>query len=174
MFSLASYMKRTNDQEERFIEAFNQYNDALFRHAFFRVSDRQVSIDLVQEAYTKIWVQITQGTIVDNFQAFLYHVLNNLIIDFYRKKKSSSLDVLSEEGFDPVGSDGEEIVDNAEKSQVMKALEDLSKGDRSVIVMRYIDGLPVKHIAAVLGESENAVSVRLHRAIKKVQSKFPN
>jgi RNA polymerase sigma-70 factor (ECF subfamily) len=167
-------MDRTNDQEKRFIEAFNEYNDALFRHAFFRVSDRQVSIDLVQETYTKTWLHITRGTSVDNFQAFLYHVLNNLIIDFYRKKKSTSLDVLSEEGFDPIGSDSQEIIDSAEKSQIMKALEDLSKGDRLVIVMRYIDGLPVKHIASVLGESENAVSVRLHRAIKKVQSKFPN
>ena len=160
------------EQEQKFIEAFNQYADALFRHSFFRVSNRQVSIDLVQDAYTKTWVQITKGEIIENFQAYLYHVLNNLIIDYYRKKKSVSLDALSEDGFDPVGTGEEEIVQNAEREHMMKFLETLQKRDRDVVVMRYVDGLQIKQIANVLGESENGISVRLHRAVKKLKSQF--
>ncbi len=160
------------EQEKKFIESFDQYSDALFRHAFFRVSSRQVSIDLVQDAFTKTWVQITKGEAIENFQAYLYHVLNNLIIDYYRKKKSVSLDALSDEGFDPVGSGESEIVANAEREQLMKQLETLGDRDREVVIMRYVDGLPVKQIAQVLQESENSVSVRLHRAVKKLTSLF--
>lgn len=165
-------MEKQDNQEQRFIEAFSQYSDALFRHAFFRVSDRQISVDLVQDAYTKTWMQIARGENIDNFQAFLYHVLNNLIIDFYRKKKSFSLDSLVDEGFDPKGSDDGGTIAIAEKSQIVKYLDTLPPKDRAVLVMRYIDELPVKHIAGVLRESENAVSVRLHRAVKKIQSHF--
>lgn len=159
-------------QEKKFAEAFNQYSDALFRHSFFRVSNRQVSIDLVQDAFTKTWMQIVKGEDIANLQAYLYHVLNNLIIDYYRKKKSVSLDALSDDGFDPAGSGEAEIIANAEHNQLMKNLEMLPERDREVVVMRYVDGLPVKNIAELLGESENGVSVRLHRAIKKLTVLF--
>ncbi len=165
-------MEKQINQKQRFSESFEQYSDALFRHAIFRVSNRQVAIDLVQDAYTKTWIQITRGEVIENFQAYLYHVLNNLIIDFYRKKKSISLDGLAENGFDPVVSGSEEIIAVSEKEQVMKYLEKFEESDRAVVVMRYIDGLPVKHIAKVLGETENAISVRLHRLVKKMQKYF--
>lgn len=156
----------------KFTDAFNRHSDALFRHSFFRVSNRQIAIDLVQEAFTKTWVQITKGEVILNFQSYLYHVLNNLIIDHYRKKKSLSLDSLADVGFDPVGTGAFEIESSAEHEQIMKVLDTLPKSDRDVIVMRYIDGLPVKHIAQVLNESENGVSVKLHRAIKKMKTIF--
>ncbi len=165
-------MQTPREQKERFIEAFNTYSDALFRHALFRVSDRQVSIDLVQDAYTKTWAQVANGQVIENFQSYLYHVLNNLIIDYYRKKKSVSLDTLAEDGFDPAGDGAEEIVASAEHSELMHHLDALPQKDRDVIVMRYIDGLQIKQIAQVLGETENSVSVRVHRAIKKLQSQF--
>lgn len=159
-------------QEERFILAFNSYSDALFRHALFRTSNHQVALDLVQDAFMKTWNQIVLGESIENFQPYLYHVLNNLIIDFYRKKKSTSLDALADDGFDPVGTDASDIIHQAEYRQVMNGLKELPASDRDVIIMRYVDGLQVKQIAALLGESQNAVSVRIHRALKKLESQF--
>ncbi len=157
-------------REEQFTQAFHQYSDALFRHSYFRVSDREVSIDLVHDAFSKTWVQVTRGENIENFQAYLYHVLNNLIVDYYRKKKSLSLDTMAEDGFDPIGTGSSEVFAHAEHGELMRHLEQLSQGDRDVIVMRYIDGLQVKQIASVLGEQENSVSVRLHRAVKKLKT----
>jgi RNA polymerase sigma factor (sigma-70 family) len=159
-------------QEERFILAFNSYSDALFRHALFRTSNHQAALDLVQDAFMKTWNQIVRGDSIENFQPYLYHVLNNLIIDFYRKKKSVSLDALADEGFDPLGTSASEIIDQAEQNQVMKYLQELPPSDRDVLIMRYVDGLQVKQIAALLQESQNAISVRLHRALKKLESQF--
>ncbi len=161
-----------SNQEEAFVKAFHTFEDALFRHSYFRISNRQAAVDLVQETFTKTWLQITKGEEIHNFQSYLYHVLNNLIIDYYRKKKSVSLDTMADDGFDPKGADEKEVLAHAEYSQLMKQLETLSKLDRDVIVMRHIDGLQVKHIAKVLGETENAISVRLHRAVKKLEQYF--
>ena len=85
-----------SDHEERFLKAFEEYNDALFRHAFLRISDREKAIDLVHDTFTKVWSYIREGYEIDSFRPFLYKVLNNKIIDEYRKRKESSLDALLE------------------------------------------------------------------------------
>jgi RNA polymerase sigma-70 factor (ECF subfamily) len=162
-------MRKELDNEKAFIKAYEELSDALFRHAFFRVSDREIAVDIVQEGFVKTWRHVSLGNPVDNWRSFLYRVINNLIIDYYRKSKSDSLDLLAEEGFEPSVNDHENIVTGSEISIVRRALELLPERDRDVVVMRHIDGMTVKDIAGFIGESENVVSVRLHRAIKKVQ-----
>ena len=156
-------------QEQEFIQSYDALSDALFRHCFFRVSNREVALDMVQEGFTKTWQHIARGGEIDNMKAFLYRVMNNLIIDYYRKRKSDSLDALLEEGFDPGTLGHEEIVLDAEYSEVKKVLMDIPEGDRDVIVFRYIDGLSIKEIAKTLKETENTVSVRLHRTLEKAR-----
>src|SRR3989344_2664527 len=84
-------------EEAAFLEAFQEYSDALFRHAFFRLSDREKALDAAQDAFLKTWDFIQGGGEVKNFKSFLYRVLHNLIIDEYRKSRPDSLDVLLEE-----------------------------------------------------------------------------
>src|SRR5262245_43358033 len=86
-------------EEERFLKAFDEYVDALYRHASFRLSDRERSIELVHDTFTKAWGYMREGHQIDSYKPFLYKVLNNLIIDEYRRKKEISLDaLLVEEG----------------------------------------------------------------------------
>jgi|ERR1035437_2026741 RNA polymerase sigma-70 factor (ECF subfamily) len=167
-------MSDTPKQEAEYMKAYDTYSDALFRHAYFRVSNRDASLDLVQETFTKTWIQITKGEVISNFQAYLYHVLNNLIIDFYRKKKSLSLDALTEDGFDPVGAGKSDVMEEALHNELLTELDKLPERDRDVVVMRYIDGLQVNRIAQLLEETENSIFVRLHRAIKKLRSNETN
>ena len=84
------------NHEERFLKAFEEYGDALFRHAFLRISDREKAIDVVHDTFTKVWTYVRNGHEIDQFRPFLYKVLNNLIIDTYRKAKEASLDALFE------------------------------------------------------------------------------
>ena len=75
--------------------------DAIFRHCYFRVFDRERARDLVQETFLKTWEYLTRGHDIENIRAFLYRVATNLIIDDSRRKKEISLEQLSESGFDP-------------------------------------------------------------------------
>ena len=58
-------LKKTNDttesQEERFLKAFEEYSDALFRHAAMRISNRERSVDVVHDTFTKVWSYIRSG-----------------------------------------------------------------------------------------------------------------
>src|SRR3989338_6887941 len=94
-------MNANTDMEQQFMKAYDELSDAIFRHCYFRIGDRERAKDLMQDTFTKSWQYINQGTQVSNLRAFLYKVANNLIIDEYRKKKELSLDTMMTDGFDP-------------------------------------------------------------------------
>ncbi|MBI2052936.1 MAG: sigma-70 family RNA polymerase sigma factor [Candidatus Ryanbacteria bacterium] len=54
-------------------------------------------------------------------------------------------------------------------AEALKALGNLEPAYREVLVLRYVEDLSLGEIAAILGETENAVSVRIHRGLKKAK-----
>lgn len=163
----------SEDHEARFLTAFDEYSDALFRHAFLRVSDRERAIDIVHDTFAKVWGYIRQGYPIENFRPFLYKVLNNLIVDEYRKKKESSLDAMLEaEGVDEGNFDelsestAESLAATIDGKQAFVVLAQLPDHFKEVLVLRFVDGLGPNEIAELIEESENVVSVRLHRGLK--------
>lgn len=161
--------------EQDFTQAYDDLADSLFRHSFFRVSKREVALDMVQETFLKTWKHIYQGGNVENLKPFLFKVMSNLIIDYYRKKKTSSLDALTEkDGFDPPDLSHEEINHNAEWSMARAVLDKLDENYKEIMLMRFVDNLSIGEIADILGESENVISVRLHRATVKAKKLFNN
>lgn len=172
------------DRERAFLDAFDAYADALYRHCFFRISDRERAKDLVSEAFTRTWEYLVKGNTVGDYKSFLYRTLNHLIIDEYRKKKTESLDNLLDEHHVPesafdelVGGGKEEIEIAGDVRCLPKLLEHMPAQYREVVVMRYLDGLAPSDIAKLLDEPVNTVSVRIHRGItwltKHVQQKRP-
>lgn len=169
---------RAQSTERAYLEAYEKYADALFRHAAFRISNRDRALDLVQDAFLKTWDYVQGGGEVREYKAFLYRILNNLIIDEYRKKKSSSLDEILENDTGAMEarlSEGsvreteEEFDESRMFVQIRAHIPELPDTYREVITMRYIDGFTPKEIASMIGISENVVSVRIHRGTHKLR-----
>lgn len=156
--------------EQEFIKTYDQFADAIFRHCVFRVSDREKAKDIAQGTFVRVWDYMSQGKEIDNMRAFLYRIANNLIIDEYRKKRDDSLDRMrDEEGFDIGFEQMRDIETKDEHTQALALLECLPDKYREALVMRHIDGLSVKDIAHLTHESENVISVRIHRAIERMR-----
>ncbi|MCA9355577.1 RNA polymerase sigma factor [Candidatus Kaiserbacteria bacterium] len=162
-----------SDHEARFLKAFEEYNDALFRHAFLRISDREKAVDLVHDTFTKVWSYIRDGYEIDNFRPFLYKVLNNKIIDEYRRRKEASLDaILETEGvdegsFDELNENSAEVLAaTIDGKKAFELLEKLPDQYREVLLYRFVDQLGPKEISELVEESENIVSVRIHRGLR--------
>src|SRR5262249_19800080 len=157
----------------QFARVFEAHSDELFRHALLRLSDRERAVELTQECFLKAWKYVADGGDVRQYRSFLYRILNNLIIDEYRRHKATSLDAMleNEETSTMVESEllrdetdeMEQAVVRFDSARAVAALAQVGETHRSVLVMRYIDGLSPKEIAESLGESENTVSVRIHR-----------
>lgn len=163
-------------KEEEFLAAYELFSDALFRHCYFRIYDRERAKDMVQETFVRTWEYISVGKEVLNIRAFLYRVLNNLVVDDIRKKKALSLEEITEGGFQAsdnrIGKIQVEL--EAEAKNLMRAMKKLEDDKMHLLVMRYIDGFGPKEIAKTLGENENVISVRLSRALKELREIFNN
>ncbi|MBX4200907.1 RNA polymerase sigma factor, partial [Candidatus Parcubacteria bacterium] len=83
-------------RQQEFLDAYKQHADAIYRHCYFRVYNKDLAEDLTQETFIKTWKYIVEGKKVDNIKAFLYRVAVNLIIDHSRKKKALALDDVKE------------------------------------------------------------------------------
>ncbi len=161
--------KWARDLEARFLAAYDEHADALFRHCLIRVRDREVATDLVQEAFSRTWVYLSSGKEVEYIRAFLYRVANNLIVDGSRKKKSASLDsMMDDDGFEPADDSIRDFADVPAAREAMQMLSGLDEIYRTAITMRYVDEMSPREIAAQLGVSENVVSVRIHRGIERL------
>ncbi len=170
---------KTESHEDRFLKAFEDYNDALFRHAVIRVSDREKAIDIVHDTFTKVWTYIRSGHDIDSYRSFLYKVLNNLIIDSYRKQREVSLDALFEiEGVDEGSFAGlsensaEALAATIDGRKAFELLSELPDVYREVLTFRFVDGLGPKEISDLTEETENAVSVRIYRGLKMLRDKM--
>jgi len=166
-------------EEARFLKAFEEYSDALFRHASLRINDRERAIDVVHDTFTKVWLYVKNGQAIDAYRPFLYKVLNNLIIDSYRKQRESSLDaLLAQEGV----SEGlfEELSENTTEAlaatidgkQAFTLLATLPDVYREVLILRFVDELGPREISQLIEETENVVSVRIHRGLKLLREKM--
>ena len=157
--------------EKDFLAAYEEHADALFRHCVVRVRDREFAKDIVQETFTKTWDYLGKGKKVDHMRAFLFRVANNLIVDYSRRKKSSSLDtMMDEDGFEVVDESVTNPADVPDARAAMKLLDSLDEIYRTVITMRFVDSLTPKEIAIALHVTENVVSVRIHRGIARLKS----
>jgi RNA polymerase sigma-70 factor (ECF subfamily) len=149
--------------EKQFIEAYDLYADSLFRFCFFRIHSREQAKDITQEIFTKTWDYIRKGNQIKHIKAFLYTTARHLIIDHVRKRKEQSLEYLQENGFDQSVKPSQ--IQDLETQTALEAIHKLDEKYRDVLLMRHIDGFSPKEIAKMLVESENAVSVRIHRGL---------
>jgi RNA polymerase sigma-70 factor, ECF subfamily len=163
--------------EREFNHAFEAYSDELFRHCALRLRDRERAVELTQECFLRAWDYVKRGETINDMRPFLYRTLRHLIIDEYRKKKSVSLEAMVE-GYD-IGvedllpPDESNTLDAAltrhEGGRVLEALTRLQEPYREAVTMRFVDGLSPQEIAVAIDESENVVSVRVHRGLKKLK-----
>ncbi|MBP6856623.1 MAG: sigma-70 family RNA polymerase sigma factor [Candidatus Pacebacteria bacterium] len=155
---------------KQFLDAYDKYADDLFRHVIFRVSDKEAAKELLQETFMKTWEYMKKGNKVDEIRPFLYRVLHNQLIDYLRKRKPQvSLDELSEDGFDIAHGGRKEEESRIDAKKLLVLLDELDESYRNVLVMRYVDDMTIQEIAELTGDQPNSISVRLHRALKKLK-----
>lgn len=154
-----------------FLESFNQYSDAIYRFCVVKVSNIDLAEDMTQEVFTRYWLYVKDEKEISNVRALLYTIAGNLAKDWYKKKKSVSLDERLENGLD-VASRELSSETQAQYNEVLTAMDDMDERDKEVLYLRYVEGFEPKQIAEIIGETANNVSVRLNRAVGRLKDKM--
>lgn len=156
--------------ETQFEAAYDLHADAIFRFCYAHLGNRDRAKDAVQETFVRVWTHLAKGKKINAFRPFLYRTARNFLIDQSRRPKTSSLDALLGGGFD-VADD--RMVDPAitiDASRAIRLASSLDPQYRDAVLLRYVNGMMPKDIASITGETENTVSVRIHRGLEKLRS----
>ena len=149
--------------------AHQEHARGLSARALFKVSDHAVGQDLVQDTFLKTWSYLVRGGKIDIMKAFLYHILNNLIVDEYRKHKTTSLDTLIEKGFDPKSDDSGRLFNILDGKALVLLIRRLPATYQKVMRMKHVQDLSLKEMSLITGQTKNAIAVQLHRGLGKLK-----
>lgn len=149
--------------------AHHDFDKGLNNYAFFKLQNKATSQDLVQDTFLKTWAYIVKGGKIELMRAFLFHVLNNLIVDEYRKHKTTSLDVLLENGFEPKAENSENFLDILDGQTAFLLIQRLPQKYQRVMRMRYRQSLSLQEISLITGQSKNTIAVQLYRGLEKLK-----
>jgi RNA polymerase sigma-70 factor (ECF subfamily) len=161
--------KQTIQERAALTVAHSEYGKMLNSHAFFRVHNHALGEDLVQDTFIKTWSYLVKGGKIDVMKAFLYHILNNLIVDEYRKHKTTSLDVLLEKGLEPSAGDTKRLLDVLDGKAALSLIQRLPVAYQKVMRMRYVQDLSLQEMSLITGQSKNTIAVQVHRGLEKLK-----
>lgn len=160
-----------------FQKIYEEESDAIFRFCLTRVSDREQALDITQDVFMRLWKNLQEDkNSIHNYRAFLFTIARNLIIDWYRKKKSISLDKIIDDSDGQFDLIDNSLTDNLEiKSDgkfILDKISELGETYQTPIYLRFVDDLSITEIAEVLNISNNAVSVRINRGLEELRNKI--
>lgn len=168
-----------NGDNEAFGEFYDFYVPKIYRFVRLKVDSQETAQDLTSEAFLRIWKYLQeQKKIRERFQALLYKIARNLVIDFYRTKSvreiliEDNLEELSEIDDQEIGD--ELVVRQEEIVEVKKALLRIRSNYQDVVVWYYLDELSISEIAEILDKNEGTVRVLIHRAVRALRGAMEN
>lgn len=157
------------NRQALFTAMYREHVQELIRHARSMVNNRELSEDLVQDVFVKMWMYLVRGGKIEKARAFLHHVLKNAVVDMYRKHKTVSLDALVDQGHEPSTDDSERMFDLLDGRNAFALIARLPRKYQKVLRMKYARDLSYEEISHCTGQSRNTTAVQVHRGLEKLK-----
>ncbi|MFA5827567.1 MAG: RNA polymerase sigma factor [Candidatus Paceibacterota bacterium] len=160
---------------DEFKKIYENQSDAIFRFCLIRVSNREQALDITQDTFLRLWKNMLEEKDILNNRAFLFTIAHHLVIDWYRKKKSISLDKMIDNEKNSFDLLDEKTINNIEVSAegryLLNKINDLSITYKDPVYLRFVEDLTPQEIADILNISANAASVRINRGLEELREK---
>lgn len=155
-------------EESNYTKVFLEYAKTLRNYLFYKTGNVELSNDLTQEAFTKLW-QNCASVLPNSAKGYVFKTANNLLINEYNHKKV----VLKHENLPHTARSNETpeyLLEEKEfKAKLEIAIADLPEKQRIVFLMSRIDKMKYREIADMLGISKKAVEKRMYLALDKLR-----
>ncbi len=163
--------KAQHGEREAFGKLYDEYFPRIYRFILIKVSRHHDAEDLSHQVFLSAWKNI-RGYAYKGlpFSSWLYKIAQNAVIDFYRTNRVHlDIETVSEEKLGEHSGPEREVETSLEMERVRHALRTLKDDEQNVLIMKFIDELSNKEIAAALKKTEGAVRVIQHRALKTLK-----
>lgn len=142
--------------------------------AYYKCGDRDAALDLVQEAFIKIWENCSKIDF-SKVKTYLLTTVNNLFLNSIKHQKVVMTYAKDAPTLDITNQSPEYLLEEEEfKQKLQNAIASLTTAQREVFLMNRIDGKKYKEIAELLDISQKAVEKRMSGALKTLKAQIEN
>ncbi len=175
----AALVRRVQAKDEiAFREIVERYQAKVFSIIYGILRNRNDAEDIAQQVFAKIYFSIKNFDFRSSLLTWIYKITVNECYDYLRKKRVRKLvyesdfsadDSARMENSEPA-SDQAPGVDHrlAQHDLILKLLAKLSEEDRSLLLLKEVEGHSVEELSEMTGMNENTIKVKLFRARQKL------
>lgn len=164
-----------NTEPDAFGELCLRYSGRLYSYLRARTQSDEDAADLTQQVFVRAFNALPRyrerGL---PFGAWLFRIARNLLIDVQRRKKDTvSWNVLPET-LQPVepGEVDSDLLQHEVHTQLLTLLQELPLDKRELILLRFVTGLTLREISAIVGTSESTIHKQLQRTLAILQEQY--
>ena len=146
-------------------DLYDRYAGDVRRFALYLCGDAVMADEITSDTFVRLWMaagRIRQPTV----KSYLFTIARNAYTDLLRRAARHTQ--LDKNMPDTRVSAQTQLEQTAEVRAVLAALQQLPEIDRSVLLMRALDGMPYEEIAETLGIPLVTAKVKAHHARLKL------
>ena len=154
---------------------YQRYSRRVFGFFYRLTSDGATSEDLVQNVYMRILQYKHTYSEQGQFETWIFHMARNIHIDYYKKNSRYSWQENMTDWETKLKDENNAEVatsKNDEMNMLRQALQSLAPEKRELIEMTRFQKLKYQQVAELLGTSESAIKVRVHRILKELKQAY--
>jgi RNA polymerase sigma-70 factor (ECF subfamily) len=164
---------------EAFRSLVERHSRYVFQVSYRLTGSSQDAEDVVQETFLKAYRQLSRFESRADFRTWLHRIAVNCSIDLIRGRRHREIghepgDLETLGGADPDSNRGagpDRLLLSVEiQERVGVALGDLTANERAAFMLRHVEGLPIRDVAAALGLKTEAAKNSVFRAVKKMRA----
>lgn len=153
---------------------YEKYYPRVYGYAYKLTGNHQDSLDVVQEAFIKIYKNIHNYNPEKNISSWILKITHNTAVNFIKRQRDNRVINSSDKPGDALALDlvptirlnpEEKLSLERLGERVKQACEHLTDRQKNIIQLRYLEEWDIHEIAKYLNLSLDTVRVHLHRAL---------
>src|ERR1700692_1101460 len=175
----ADLVRRIQAQDElAFREIVDRYQSKIFSIIYGILRNHNDAEDIAQQVFSKVYFSIRNFDFRSSLLTWIYKITVNECYDYLRKKRVRKL--VYESDFSQEDAQRMEASEPAvdasvpadtrlvQRDLILKLLSKVSEEERSLILLKEVEGHSVEELAGMTGLNENTIKVKLFRTRQKL------
>ena len=160
---------KTEDDKVKFEVIFSDYKNLMLHKAYGILHDYMLAEDAVSEALLRVYKNLdkVEDVHAPRAIAFVVTITKNCALTLLQKHAKNTVVPLDEQDADNFDLE-ERVISDLSSGEILLLVNELGEDQKSVFLLKYAYDMSHKAIGKALQMSENNVTVRLHRARKKL------